>query len=439
MKAFKKRLLPMLLALAMSLSLLPVTARADDTVREVYDVYQGDGFYITATPFKINSNKYTMGNSTDHILDGRFHDGMYMVSTSRDCDENYVNREFINEFNFVDKNGNVLFPEGIFHYDWHIVNYGTKGDLSPSEGLIPYWDGESKDGGEILMGFVDYNGREVIPCQYRVSSVSPFHEGLANVETAGRDKREGFIDKSGSFVPELSSFQGSGDAFFSDGLVLCVERDYYGSGIWTYGYMDKSGNMVLKLCSYNPNETRGMGMNYWEMYAEGKMDGYLMPLIGRQSAFSDGYAVCYDLRSGNEKDYNFAIINKAGSVVGTFSGAKPEGGVASGGFHDGLLRVRFIDNRDNTAGYGFVDTSGNFVIREKNTANPTVDWSSRSNIYDYSCGLLAFGLFVVDTKGNIVIPRGAFTDIKKFDSNLSMAYLDTNLNPSHTPSCFSRT
>ena len=59
-------------------------------------------------------------------------------------DENYINRKFIDELNYVDKNGNVMFPEGIFHFDWDMNNYGREGDFSPSEGLIPYWDGESK-------------------------------------------------------------------------------------------------------------------------------------------------------------------------------------------------------------------------------------------------------------------------------------------------------
>ena len=79
----------------------------------------------------------------------------------------------------MDKNGNVMFPEGIFHFDWDMNNYGREGDFSPSEGLIPYWDGESKAGSKVLFGFVDYNGNEVIPCQYEAGMISPFCEGLS--------------------------------------------------------------------------------------------------------------------------------------------------------------------------------------------------------------------------------------------------------------------
>ena len=83
---------------------------------------------------------------------------------------------------------------------------------------------------------------------------------------------------------------------------------------------------------------------------------------------------------GDALDYNFAIIDKNGNVVGAFSDAQPEGVRDKGGFHDGLLRVQFIDNRGNGAGYGFVDTSGNVVISEKRTSNPTVDWDGNISV-----------------------------------------------------------
>lgn len=90
----KRKALSAILILALCLSLLPVAALADDKVEQVYDVYQGDGFYITAKPYTLKSTKYTMGNSHNYNFDGRFHDGMIAVWTD-DVDENYVNRQFV--------------------------------------------------------------------------------------------------------------------------------------------------------------------------------------------------------------------------------------------------------------------------------------------------------------------------------------------------------
>ena len=53
-----------LFSLALCLVLLPAPSlAADGKVEQVYDVYQGDGFYITAKPYTLKSTKYTMGNS----------------------------------------------------------------------------------------------------------------------------------------------------------------------------------------------------------------------------------------------------------------------------------------------------------------------------------------------------------------------------------------
>lgn len=153
----KKRIISLALVLILAFSLLPTGALAASS--KIYDVYQGDGFYITVKPFALKSNKYTFND----VLDGLFHDGMLAVCTA-DVDENYVNRVFVNEFNYADKDGNILFPAGIFHKGWQ--NADISG-LFPSEGMIPYWDGKSDDGTNILMGFVDYSGKVVIPCKYR--------------------------------------------------------------------------------------------------------------------------------------------------------------------------------------------------------------------------------------------------------------------------------
>ena len=426
----KTRFLSLALCLALCLALLPAPAlAADSKVEQVYDVYQGDGFYITAKPYTLKSTRYTMGNSHNYNFDGRFHDGMIAVWTAN-VDENYVNRQFVQEYNFADKDGNILFPEGLFHGDYYIYNK-HEGDMAPSDGMIPFWDGETKGGSNDhpLLGFVDYSGREVIGCQYLDDTITPFRDGLSNVFPASVSvgslrEGEGFIDKSGNLVISADDIRGiyvDHDASFSDGLVPC-NTYRFGDDV-TYGYMDTSGNWALKLLSYNYSDLSDYDNDYWKLCAGGKTDGYLMPFVSvfNEGYFSDGYAVCYDLRSGNELDYNFAIIDKSGHVVGTFSDAEPYGS----GFHDGLLRVRFIDNRGNGAGRGFVNTKGEVVIRESDCANPTVGWNAGGNTNKgYSCGLLVVReRIVADTKGNTVIPEGAFESMRPFDSDIAIGFL----------------
>ena len=416
----KTRFLSLTLCLALCLALLPAPSlAADGKVEQVYDVYQGDGFYITAKPYKLNSTRYTMGNSHNYNFDGRFHDGMIAVWTAN-VDENYVNRQFVQEYNFADKDGNILFPDGLFHGHYDIYS-NREGEMNPSDGMIPFWDGETKYGDDALLGFVDYSGREVIGCKYLPSTISPFREGLSNVFGTNLASHEGygFIDKSGSMVIQADPIYVRDDASFSDGLVPC--SSYSDNRVFTKGYMNTSGDMVLKLISYNYSDASDYDYDYWKMYADGKTDGYLMPFESEIGAFSDGYTVCYDLRSGNELDYNFAIIDKSGNVVGTFSDAEPYGS----GFHDGLLRVRFIDNRGNGAGRGFVNTRGEVVIRESDCANPTVGWNAGGNTNKgYSCGLLVVReRIVADTKGNTVIPEGAFESMRPFDSDIAIGFL----------------
>lgn len=401
----KRQLLAGLLALIMALALLPATALADEDL-PLCDVYQGDGFYITVKPFAVKSTKYTLCK-----VNQNFYDGYVFVETA-DIDENYVNRRFVRELNLADKDGNIVLPEGRMHYSSAITTYLTSGHYAPSEGLVAFWDGESKNPGssETLMGFMDYQGNVVIPCQFDNNYIQPFHDGLAVVGNRI------VIDKTGR---EAFSYREKG--------ISSLMADHYDQGLipatkfnptsQTYGYIDGQGNMVLPLVTV-PDGTQ----DRWQGYADGTVEGYLMPYYG--SRFSDdGYAVVQDLRSGDKLAYAYAIIDTSGNVVGTFRDMEPQDSWASGGFHDGLLRVAFIDNRGQTDGYGYIDTSGNVVLREGEYLS--------GGLYaggDYHCGVtVAQGGAVIDKKGNVVIPAWTFESelhigVHHFSDNLAMAY-----------------
>lgn len=74
-------------------------------------------------------------------------------------------------------------------------------------------------------GYVDRNGKEVIPCQYK--SASNFFDGLAYVET--KEGEHGFIDIHGNILFKVDGYA----TVFSDGVARVYAHDgihYYEDG-----------------------------------------------------------------------------------------------------------------------------------------------------------------------------------------------------------------
>lgn len=429
MKAFKKKLLPMLLALTLSLSLLPTTARAE--YPQPCDVYQGDGFYITATPYKLNSTKYRLPSSNGSTFagDSQFYEGLIMVYADMDSDENYVNRQYVYELNWADRDGNIVLPEGSLKANDRVYDLSRFHHFDVSEGILAYWDGESKNGSSALYGFMDTKGNILTPCRYADNGLLGFSDGV-NVVYNEVAKQKECIDTRGNvlFVLNASASKGAISVFspYVNGLAAggTAVVGSTGDSVYSYGFLDKQGNMVLKLFSYSKSKSGANDM--WELCAAGLTDGYLVPIgatsgFSEVGSFSEGYAVCYDLRSGNRQDLNFAIIDASGNIVGTFSDARPVGNV-----HDGLVRVNFINNRGGSDGYGFVDVTGKVVLRDvpRNDDIGGTRWFQK----DFSCGVTLDRTTVVDTKGNTVIPNNAFEGYcpKGFRDNICLAYARSN-------------
>ena len=443
MKTFKKRLIPMLLALTLSLSLLPVTARAAEAP---CDVYQGDGFYITATPSKLNSTKYRLPASNGSTLAGdlQFYDGLIMVYSDLDSDENYVNHQYVYELNWADRNGNIVLPEGSLKANAQVYNH-SKYHFSVSEGILAYWDGESTDGSAPIYGFMDTKGNILTPCLYSNSGLLGFRDGVNVVYNEVSRQRE-CIDTRGNVLFALDTYNPRVEITvyspYDNGLAPggTAVFDSTGNSVISYGFWDKQGNMALKLLSYSKAD-RSKTDDLWDLCAAGKTDGYLVPRGALMSSpgiggtygfvsgngsggFSEGYAVCYDLRSGNRQDPHFAIIDTTGRVVGAFSDAKPLGDV-----HDGLIRVDFINNRGGSDGIGFVDVTGKVVLRDV----PRDDEKNGKRNFqdDFSCGVTLDQSRVVDTKGNTVIPNSHFFGYSPngFQDNLCLTFARSNNAP----------
>lgn len=148
-------------------------------------------------------------------------------------------------------------------------------------------------------GFIDKEGKEIIPCRYEEADF--FTEGLTAVK---KDGKYGFLDKKGQEVIPFIYGAASG---FSEGL-SAVEKD------GKYGFINKKGETIIPFM-----------FDYAETF--------------------NGEAT---IASKNDKN---VIINKEGKVVKEFSSGQFQG------FSEGMALYENDEGK-----YGFVDEKGNLVI-----------------------------------------------------------------------------
>lgn len=144
------------------------------------------------------------------------------------------------KYGFIDKTGAVVIkPEyassGTFREGLAAMRIGGRIITSEYETII------GPIGGRWV--YIDKTGKRVIEFGDDVDSADNFSEGLAGVGIRGKDyTRRGYIDKTGKFVIE-PRFSTAGD--FSDGLARIVLNPNFGFAFEGFGYIDRSGNIVL--------------------------------------------------------------------------------------------------------------------------------------------------------------------------------------------------
>jgi hypothetical protein len=306
-----------------------------------------------------------------------------------------------------------------------------------SEGLCAFVDPESG-----LTGYIDKAGKVAIPAQY--AEGRPFSEGFAVVGTEDADSEFGsishYIDKAGNTVKTLDPMQEA--APFSEGLshiitytgksalseyvdktfehVLDLPWDYefggsFSDGLawvsvgdvydppdtWRYGFMDKSGALVIPA----------------EFYEPGDFDGgiALVSTGGRRGGYDE---------EGNEVEGQpgtFMIIDAKGKVLRQIEGGSgttvlgPRDGVVIHKNPDGVIRA-----------YG---AAGAQLYKTKNY----------EHIFPYSDGLalairrepslegkdpLPFSYGYLDKKGAVAIPFAAPLGLMSRFSDGLYAYFD---------------
>lgn len=228
-------------------------------------------------------------------------------------------------------------------------------------------------------GFIDYNGAWVIPPSITEgpralpAGVDDFSDGMAFISEL--NGRQGWIDRTGRFVlnvpTEDSTNWISASGGFGDGLVVFMVSPKQGTAASLYGYMNKSGEKVIRAQFANA------------------------------AAFGHGLA---GVQSGSSQGGKWGYIDPTGRVVIGFRFTYVEG------FSDGLAVVGVSDK------CGYIDKSGTFVIQP---------------VYD-SCGDYSEGLAYVRrgtesgfiSRDGKMLPTPRFRAVSSFSSGLAVVQLD---------------
>lgn len=245
----------------------------------------------------------------------------------------------------------------------------------------PFYEGRARvKAANGKYGFLDTNGNMVIAARF--DDAANFHEGLARVTIAGKS---GFIDKKGAWRIQPTISEGPaalprGVDDFSDGLAFISELD--GRQGWINGWINTSGKLVLRA----PSEAG----NYWMSASGNFSDGLTVFVLNPKEGFAPntyGYinksgeivipAKFSDadpfkkglaaVAMGNLQNWKWGYINTAGKMVIDFRFSY------AGQFSEGLASVGLSSK------CGYIDKGGTIVIQPQ---------------YD-TCGDFAEGLAVI--------------------------------------------
>jgi WG containing repeat len=212
------------------------------------------------------------------------------------------------------------------------------------------------------VGFIDYQGREVIPPRFsNAGGFAKFDNGLAPVFEAGRGS--GYIDKDGKFVIGPTQTWGWGRPFHEDIAGVLIWNNTGGQN--RAGWIDRQGKIVFS----------GLGVE-GTYFSEGLMS---MPGPNGKWGFVDNnfqfvieprFDYAYEFSEGRGEvtiNHKSGFIDKPGKIVVPlkYDMVWP--------FQDGLARVRRDieigtwmtmegEQPDYRYQYGFIDHEGNEVI-----------------------------------------------------------------------------
>lgn len=402
-----KKILGMLLAVALLLGCLPMAASAASTLGEVVVPLQYDA-----------------------VRD--FQEGLAAVQ--RDVGEQ-GGLIVVDQWGFVDKtgkevivpqyNGAYSFSEGLAAVKtgdkWGFIDKTGKEIVLPKyDNVWPFSEGLAAVKTGSKWGFIDKTGKEIVSPKY--DDVRDFHDGLAAVSTGSIDKASwGYIDKTG----QEAISQKYGRAYdFSEGVAVVHKKT--GDTSVDPGMIDKTGKEIVPFGKYlwleDCHEGRaaflsadGQGlMGYLDKTGKevipAKYDTMSDPSLER-FAFHDGLALVWKpvVRNGKE-DTDVVCIDKTGKELFV---APSDSYLYTGMLVEGMFAIGKIMGTETTdwgsqdiVKYGCADKAGKIVVPYK-----------YDHVFDFSEGYAAvftkdLGYGFVDKTGReVVAPQ--YTDVSR--------------------------
>jgi ankyrin repeat protein len=278
---------------------------------------------------------------------GHFHEGLAKISIKGEIGGAQL------RFGFIDRTGKIVIP----------VRFDAADPFSQGVAGVKF-------GGK--WGYIDKSGNWVIQPKYE--SAYQFFYGLAPVQL-GKDHWI-FIDRQGrQALPEKYSKASS----FSDGVAWVIIRDQS-------GFIDITGKWVLKTAPDKPHPfhfTEGLGLvssgsmfdqntRYGYMDKTGKM--VIPQSFTKASDFQEGLASVVDMNSPHAK-----YIDRSGKIV------LGEGWTIAGNFSDGWAHVvnkwgaltAHLGKRE----VAYIDKQGKTVLTLDYLSDPELEWASET-IFD---------------------------------------------------------
>jgi hypothetical protein len=269
-----------------------------------------------------------------------------------------------------------------------------------------------------LYGFVDLEGRVVIPAQFTYAEL--MHEGLSYVEK-GEDKF--IIDAKGEVVFQIKN-EVDGDSFIpfysTWGYVDRIAVFAYGdcAPITSYRYIDRQGNDIMgRAFLWAIDFSEGLAFVKEHGNKKGgyidKQGNYVIEMDIEKFwgyNFKEGLAVIYDTEN-SDPNKRMGYVNKNGDIAIPlqFSTAKE--------FSEGAARV-IVDYSDkSTYCWGYIDLDGNWLLEPQ--YGGTTDFIDGKAVVN--------GNMVIDKSGNVIAmaPEDIYIE-GPFSEGLAVAFITKN-------------
>ena len=205
-------------------------------------------------------NRGTSYNPRYSIYDSTYRLIAEKLTKAHDFSDGYaLIQNGTNKWNFIDEQGNFLFPEGFLRYDWI-------DDYHEGYARVRLYNG--------TLNYIDKNGNLLFPGKKYTGYIGDFHDGWAVVELPGY-RRYNYINTNGNYLLSNDEFYTSAEDF-NNGIAKVSIRHK------GYCYIDTKGQIINDLIF---DEIWGKPHTYQKVYVKNMGYNFLTPdgqLIGNE-------------------------------------------------------------------------------------------------------------------------------------------------------------